>query len=312
MVEDDRTDHRKRADGPGVGTLSRRATLALLALGGVGGVTGTATAKAARPWKTDVDASGYALRNLGSLSMADSPTAITGFAGRNLSVDDAGVLNALGDGIAALDAGTDANRPPAGTPDRYYLATDTRLLYYDDGDGWVAVAGAGSQSTPLPEQHVESLRAKTASVEEVGASVYRTTNRVIYQNGEDPIPGDRRLDFDAVRFDQLGGFESNPGEFTAQTNGLYEVSATATTRYVGTSISISHGVRLFVNGQAVATRWTHPGTLGPLSNTVSDLLELQAGDVVRAEFVILSEEGVFRIVLLGGEGVTSMTVQKVG
>jgi len=39
----------------------------------------------------------------------------------------------------STQAGTFANLPPAGTPGRLYYATDTHVLYGDDGSVWTAV-----------------------------------------------------------------------------------------------------------------------------------------------------------------------------
>jgi|GEM_PF-2872990 len=45
-----------------------------------------------------------------------------------------------------LMADTEANRPSAGTKDRYFYATDTGKLYYDNGSSWVEI-------TPTPKEH---------------------------------------------------------------------------------------------------------------------------------------------------------------
>lgn len=37
--------------------------------------------------------------------------------------------------------GTKAKRPAASTQGRWYLATDERTLYYDDGSAWQSIAG---------------------------------------------------------------------------------------------------------------------------------------------------------------------------
>lgn len=83
--------------------LSRRHVLGLLGAAGVSAAApGLASAqqdgkRAGQPWyewDEAVDANGNALGNLGSLSMASGSTAISEFAGDNLSVDDGGTLNA--------------------------------------------------------------------------------------------------------------------------------------------------------------------------------------------------------------------------
>lgn len=75
--------------------LSRRAALAVaVGLGGLGLLSGPAQGSHRGPhWRNDVDAGGNDLLNVGALSTAANPTAITDFAGDNLAIDD-GVLHA--------------------------------------------------------------------------------------------------------------------------------------------------------------------------------------------------------------------------
>jgi len=310
MVEDERGDEPREIERLDANLVSRRAALALLSLGGTSALAGRATARSSRPWRTDVDANGNALFDLGGIAMRSRPTPITDFAGRNLAIDGDGNLNALGAGIADLDAGPVEERPPAGTSGRFFVAVDESLLYYDDGRSWVAIAGRGQPSVPLPDQYVRSLRAESLSVENVGASVYRSSDRVVFEDGEDPSQGDPRIDFDAKQFDQLGGFDAGPDAFTAPSDGLYEIEATATVTFQGLSQPI--GVGVFVDDVRVAVRWNQPATLGPLSITVSDLLELTAGESVHAELLYDYTPGLGKITLRGGAGVTAMTVQRAG
>lgn len=59
-----------------------------------------------------------------------------------------------------LYTGTLDERPAPGVTDRYWAATDAKVLYRDTGDAWVVEGGLGSEDEPLPEQHVESLSAE--------------------------------------------------------------------------------------------------------------------------------------------------------
>lgn len=52
----------------------------------------------------------------------------------------ADVIDARGLLGAFLTADTETNRPAAGTAGRYFWATDTQKMYYDDGTAWNAVA----------------------------------------------------------------------------------------------------------------------------------------------------------------------------
>lgn len=81
--------------------ISRRKALGMAGLGGLGilstqSAAGQQDGRGNQPfynWREDVDANGHALGDLGSLSMADNPTAIRDFTGENLDIDD-GVLHA--------------------------------------------------------------------------------------------------------------------------------------------------------------------------------------------------------------------------
>lgn len=84
--------------------LSRRTALSLLGVGGFGLATSAAAANPGQGnsggnqpfynWDEDVDASGNALKALGSLAMAEDSMAIHDFTGENLEIND-GVLNAI-------------------------------------------------------------------------------------------------------------------------------------------------------------------------------------------------------------------------
>lgn len=67
------------------------------------------------------------------------------------------------------------NRPAPGEQDRWFLATDRRIAYYDDGQDWEAMMGLGTTDHPVPgTTHLESLRAEeqqVGGVKTVGESV---------------------------------------------------------------------------------------------------------------------------------------------
>lgn len=76
------------------------------ARGPPGGSSGGSRGGGTRPWRTDVDAQGNSLLNLGSLTMADNTTAITDFEGENLLIDDNGILYVNDGPGSKLDADT--------------------------------------------------------------------------------------------------------------------------------------------------------------------------------------------------------------
>ena len=134
--------------------------MGLLGLLGLGTLVGTAGAAPPRGpggsplyrWVEDVDAQGHDLANVGALvdvgsivgagsvSMADNPTAITDFAGANLSVGAGGVLNA-----ADTDTRTDVSDDGGNVvSDASVINFGTDLTVTDDGDGAVTVDASGS------------------------------------------------------------------------------------------------------------------------------------------------------------------------
>jgi hypothetical protein len=70
--------------------------------------------------------------NLLNLSADDHPQYLN--ASRHSSTDHRGLV--------LVQAGSDANKPAAGTAGRMYYATDTTILYYDNGASWVEMGRA--------------------------------------------------------------------------------------------------------------------------------------------------------------------------
>jgi hypothetical protein len=71
----------------------------------------------------------------GRVTSGLSPTTLSGF-----GITD-GVQNA--GGTVSFQAGLDGARPGAGVAGRVYIATDTKIIYRDDGSGWIAITGSG-------------------------------------------------------------------------------------------------------------------------------------------------------------------------
>ena len=56
-------------------------------------------------------------------------------------------LRVINDGnIKNLEAGADANKPAAGTPNKVYFSTDTGSIYYDNGTQWVLLSDVSSSN----------------------------------------------------------------------------------------------------------------------------------------------------------------------
>jgi len=81
----------------------------------------------------------------------DTPSSYSGQSGKVVKVrstedgvEFSGDIRGLQGGW--LTADVEANRPTAGTKDRYFYATDTGKLYYDNGTSWIEI-------TPTPAEH---------------------------------------------------------------------------------------------------------------------------------------------------------------
>jgi len=61
-----------------------------------------------------------------------------------------------------------SDRPSAGSGvAKLYLATDRRIVYYNNGTSWEAVYGLGTEDNPVPDtSHFESIQAGSVSTEE--------------------------------------------------------------------------------------------------------------------------------------------------
>jgi hypothetical protein len=74
---------------------------------------------------------------LGSHTFLETPT-----------VNGQSVLLTAG-GLAAVSSGTTAARPAAGNVGDLYVATDTKVLYSDNGTTWDAIGGASGSTSPI-------------------------------------------------------------------------------------------------------------------------------------------------------------------
>lgn len=122
----------------------------------------------------------------------------------------------------ALDAsGTFAARPAAGVAGRYYLATDTNVLYRDSGAAWVAI------SSYLTSFAVSLLQA-SASINSFfipTARVGKSTVQSLADNTETTITFDLESTSQTWDNDGLHSTASNTSRITASRAGLWLVGA---------------------------------------------------------------------------------------
>jgi len=75
--------------------------------------------------------------------------------------------------VTAMLEGQDADKPAAETAGRWYHATDTKIVYRDNGTSWVAQGGKGTSSNPVPgTQHYEAVSTEQIGSERHNAGAY--------------------------------------------------------------------------------------------------------------------------------------------
>lgn len=169
------------------GSMTRRMALSLVGLGGLGAMaSGSATAQEneGQPfynWKEDVDANEHSLSELGALMMASNSTAITDFAGENLSIGEDGTL-------AADRAWEDVD--------------DDGLLETPDHEG-IDVATTRTQSATATTLETDSAvvsGAARATTTQLGPKSQRTKSLPLF-----PTEGWEKLEDPIVTTDQTTG-----------------------------------------------------------------------------------------------------------
>lgn len=273
-------------------SFSRRAALGLLGLGGLG-VLGTQSAAAqqgTRPWRTDVDAQGNKLFNLGALAMTDNPTEITDFGGTNLTIDGAGVLNATDTRTNISDGG---GQVVAQTTD---INFGSNLSVTDDGDSSVTVDAAGSPwadsdtdgllETDSTGIDVDTVETDNLSVTNVGTSVELSSPQTVSAGAVRDV-----VEFDTETFDDQNEFDTTNHQFVASSDGTYQVDVYLTIGS-GPLSTLSLAVEQFfgtIPGPFLARTSTSTGSVASLS--VSRMLRLTAGDTLKVVLSNISTNG---------------------
>jgi hypothetical protein len=134
------------------------------------------------------------------------------------------------DALAAIfSQGTFASRPDStpGTPGitgRFYYATDTGILYYDFGTGWVAMLppDGGITTAKLADAAVSVAKtgAGNSGLAQGAFSAYRSAALNAAASGT-PLA----IVFGTDEFDVSGWFDVATGVFTPQVAGYYRLSA---------------------------------------------------------------------------------------
>ncbi|RLE42274.1 hypothetical protein DRJ16_05060 [Candidatus Woesearchaeota archaeon] len=109
------------------------------------GNIGTSSKKWSKAWFHALHVAGNMDDGTNTVTIAQMKDLVDGHADLH-EVGGSGEIDVRGLQGGWLTADTEANRPAAGTKDRYFYATDTGKLYYDNGSSWLEI-------TPTPARH---------------------------------------------------------------------------------------------------------------------------------------------------------------
>ena len=133
---------------------------------------------------------------------------------------DVARLADIPDSTGGLATGPIGERPSSGSvDDELYYATDQRTLWRWDADAsdWVAGGGLGTESDPLPEQHVGSLAADGVDI--TGETFIRAIRN---SSTSTQTAGNFISVYDSASKDVRGEFSG--GQITVDESGEYEIS----------------------------------------------------------------------------------------
>ncbi|RLB06414.1 MAG: hypothetical protein DRG83_00090 [Deltaproteobacteria bacterium] len=196
---------------------------------------------------------------------------------------------------AWLMADTEANRPAAGTKDRYFYATDTDKLYYDNGSSWVEMLGGGGLSVHGNDYHdPDMLPLETSNTIDAYISSNKwlsvLTSGIVkfprqsackaYLSASQTIASATwtKVQLDTTEYDVQGEFDTANYRFTATEAGKYLVIGQI--RIQSMTGQKPMGVRISKNGGSQAEFICYTGYTGHSSVAISTVVDLAAGDYI--------------------------------
>ena len=258
------------------------------------GNIGTSSKKWSKGWFHALHVAGNLDDGTDTVTIAQMKDLVDGHADLH-EVGGSGEIDVRGLQGGWLTADTEANRPAAGTKDRYFYATDTGKLYYDNGSSWVEI-------TPTPAEHgneahnPDMLPLSTSSAIDaymsgnkwlsvatsgiVGLPKQSYVRGYMHNGGVDfsvPATTWTKIPFDTVVVDRQGEFDTNNNRFTATEGGVYLAIAEATVK--GAIDQSGYYIRLYRNGGGTVgyVKWRASGTAW-FTIAASAVLGVDAGD----------------------------------
>jgi len=222
-----------------------------------------------------------------------------------------------------LTADTEANRPAAGTKDRYFYATDTGKLYYDDGTSWIEI-------TPTPATHANEahdpdmlpLSASSAIDAYMSGNKWLSvaTSGIVglpkqsvvwaYLSSDQTVADGTaiKVALDTVVYDVQSEFDTTQHRWTATEAGRYLIICTCL--YSGDTVVADklYQVAAYKNG-AANVGWVnfHSSHTGGISSFCMGILNLSAGDYI--EMYAKQWSGIDQTVV-AGRNYTFMAIAK--
>jgi len=203
------------------------------------GNIGTSSKKWSKGWFHALHVAGNLDDGTNTVTIAQMKDLVDGHADLH-EVGGSGEIDVRGLQGGWLTADTEANRPAAGTKDRYFYATDTGKLYYDNGSSWVEI-------TPTPAEHgneahnPDMLPLSTSSAIDAYMSgnkwlsvatsgivglpkqscvlVRKTTSQTLSSSSS------TKITFDTVDYDNQSLWDSTYNKVTVNEDGIYLVVA---------------------------------------------------------------------------------------
>jgi len=257
------------------------------------GNIGTSSKKWSKGWFHALHVAGNLDDGPNTVTIAQMKDLVDGHADLH-EVGGSGEIDVRGLQGGWLTADTEANRPAAGTKDRYFYATDTGKLYYDNGTSWVEI-------TPTPAEHgneahiPDMLPLSTSSA----IDAYMSGNKwlsvatsgivglpkqsacYLYQSTQQTVATDTEttVTLDAKELDIQNEGNTTTSRFTATEDGLYLVLGAVGFHYADVVADKEVWAIIVKNGSSVLISITQTAASSAgASVRVAGVLELTSGD----------------------------------
>jgi hypothetical protein len=169
-----------------------------------------------------------------------------------------------------------SERPSAANGNvKLYLATDRRIVYYNDGSSWEAVYGLGTDSNPVPgTSHFESLSTGDLTIANIGTVLEQTSSQTVSDTTQTQLTWDNSV------YDDLGAADVANNQIKIQEDGVYLIRAIIAFE---TTITDFNNFLILVNGNN-ERQFKNVGSLNNFSSpSIQRTMSLLEGDTITVE-----------------------------